>query len=251
MARLRVVALLLMMLAGAAARADVKVTVGDVADRRMRGQMTGGLDVELRLSGPELLDCRGYRVHVNSASDDTGAAVPQKPSASARGFLALRKATNPLGSPLPGDEYAIRLYFKNPARSAMKLKELSGEVVLFNPAKDPASVVTKRVSEVVGKPLDDDALKGAGIAITFVAAEEKVVSYAFSDPQAKIGVIDFQDKTGKRRDPARTVSGREDDRYTVKVFFAAPIDDPVAKIHIVTDAAQLRVPFHLQDVPLP
>ena len=61
-------ALFLAIAFAATLHAEVKVTPGDISDKRTTGKFFSGLDVELKVSGPELADCKGMRVVVKATA---------------------------------------------------------------------------------------------------------------------------------------------------------------------------------------
>ena len=62
----------LLLSAAACLHAEVKVTVGEIIDHRTTGKSFDSLEVQLKITGPELAECKGVRVAIKDAVDDTG-----------------------------------------------------------------------------------------------------------------------------------------------------------------------------------
>ena len=254
-----------------AAFAEVKVAVGDINDKRTTGKFFAGLEIELKLSGPELAEAKGIRTTVKSATDDTGKALPEPGNrfGSKGGFEELQKAFGGgFSNEKKADEFQVKLEFGNPPRTAKAIKELSGTIELLIPAKDPAAVISASVAKDAGKPLDNAALRAAGVEFTLRkpgAAEKKPSGFSFGgslgendlgyeikDPKNKIASVEFFDASGKKLESNGRMSSGSNESKTVSITFnAKPPADAVAKIYVVTEKSVITVPLALKDVPLP
>ncbi|MEQ1852679.1 MAG: hypothetical protein ABMA01_13945, partial [Chthoniobacteraceae bacterium] len=104
--------------------AEVKLTVGDISDRRTTGKFFAGLEIELKLSGPELAEAKGIRTLIKGATDDAGNALPKKEDRfGSDGFEELQKAFGGgFGREKKADEFQVKLEFGNPPRAAKSIK---------------------------------------------------------------------------------------------------------------------------------
>jgi hypothetical protein len=143
------------------------VSAGDVTDRRRNDNMFSSLEVELKLTGEGSAGARGARARVEKAVDDTG-----------RNLLK-EKSDEPEFATSSGEGApALKIELRNPARRAAKVRELTGQVEVFLPDRDPsAQARVPRFLSQMDRPIAAPALKAAGAAVTIVSrktyAEEK------------------------------------------------------------------------------
>ena len=250
--------------------AEVKVTVGDINDKRTTGKFFAGLEIELKLSGPELADAKGIRTTVKSAADDTGKALAKAENRfGSDGFDELQKSFGGGFGDKKEDEFQVKLEFANPPRGAKTIKLLEGSIELLVPAKDPAAVVTASVAKDAGKPLENAALKAAGVQFTLLkpgkndkkadgafgfggGPGENDLGYEIKDPNKKVASVEFFDAAGKKLESnGRMSSGFNDSKSVTVSFNAKPPADAVAKIYVVTAKSVVTVPIALKDIALP
>jgi hypothetical protein len=141
---------------------DVKVI--EINDRRM----SPFPDLKVSFSVPALQASAvfGERILVRAATDDTGRSlVPEGDSASA---FVLGSGRRPEGEkPTPA---VFRVSLASPSRSAKALRELSGDVELYVPGRDPAAVATvPNILPASGSPLADPTLRAYGIEIRVIS----------------------------------------------------------------------------------
>jgi hypothetical protein len=139
--------------------AKLAVSAGDVTDRRRNDNLFSGLEIELRLTGEGSAGARGARATVEKAVDDTGRS------------LLKEKSEPPEFAKSSGDETpALKLELRNPARRATRVRELTGQVELFVPERDPAAQArVPRFASQLDKPIAAPALKAAGAQVTVVS----------------------------------------------------------------------------------
>lgn len=245
----------LLLAACACAHGEVKVSIGEISDRRTTGKFFKGLELTLKLSGPELAEAKGMRATIKDAADDTGKALqPNERAGDNSAFQPLKK---PFGSGFGGDkakadEFELKLEFENPARAAKTLKAINGAVELLMPARDPQSVITAHPVKDAGKALANPALQAAGVEITFTAPKGNEFGYSLKDAGNKIAAVEFCSPDGK---PLET-QGRMTSRFNkgpqqVSVTLESAPADAIAKIYLLTDKSVLNVPIALNSVPLP
>jgi hypothetical protein len=251
--------------------AEVNVALGDISDKRTTGQFFAGLEINLKLSGPELAEAKGIRTTVKDATDDTGKALKKTENRfGGDGFEELQKAFG-MGfnrGEKKADEFQVKLDFENPTRAAKTIKTLNGTIELLVPAKDPAAVIIAGVAKDGGKPLENATLKAAGVEFTLrqPGKEEKKDSgfgfggslgandlgYVIKDPKGKVASVEFFDAAGKKLESNGRMSSGFNDSKTVTVSFnAKPPADAVAKIYVVTEKSVVTVPIALKDIALP
>ena len=149
------IALALIALPGRAAGQDLRVTAGTIEDRRTTGKFFGGLEIELKLTGDDLADAKAARVLLKKAVDESG-----------RDLLPEKKDDEDFQKSSGSSGPNLKVNLKNPARGAGAIKEVSGDVELYAPSRDPAAtVVVERLISRMDKPVTSPALKAQNIAV--------------------------------------------------------------------------------------
>lgn len=156
----RLVAIPLMAVSFAALAAPpLTVSAGDITDRRRNDNFFGGLEIELKIDGDGAADVRGARALVKKAEDETGRNL-LKEGAKTPDFETSMSDTSP----------SLKLELRNPARKAKTVREVSGQVELFLPGRDPASVArVDGFASKTDKPAASAALKAAKAEVTVVS----------------------------------------------------------------------------------
>jgi hypothetical protein len=244
-------ALLIALALATTTHAEVKVVPGDISDKRTTGKFFAGLDVEFKVSGPELVDCKGMRLILKEAKDDTGKAIPEQKNGFRDGaFEPLQKAFGGFDDGKK-NEFQAKLELENPARSA-KSFSIDATLDLLVPGKDPAAVVTVDVVKDAGKQLAAPVLQAGGVAITFKAANGSEMAYTIADPKKKVAVVEFCSADGKPLETGSTVSSGFNGKKDVTVTLRdKPPAGTVAKIYVLTEKSVVSVPLKLTGVALP
>ncbi len=179
--RIRMMLLFALFVAAAPAYAyDVKVTVAEVKDTRSTGDFFNNLEIKLKLLGDDAPAVRGIRTTITSAVDDTGRNLLLEDENKGR-FEAVGDGGK--------GRAEVELKFRNPARKASVVKKIAGELELFMPDKDPAAtVIIKGFMKSPGKPIDNAALKKAGITVTVLTKKEYEVLKQEKERKAKADV---------------------------------------------------------------
>jgi hypothetical protein len=262
------------------APAGITVGVGDITDRRRNDNVFSGLEVELKLAGESADGVRGARAVVQKATDDTGRSL-LKDSEKTPDF---EKAS---GDAPP----TLKLDLRNPARRATKIKEISGQVELFLPARDSGSTAkVDRFQAGMDKPISAGPLKAAGAEVTVVSrktydAEKKkdderkkkeaesagiagamvsVFSGLFEGLWGDIGENDVLikvDDKGKKVfgvDVYDAAGKKIDDSGSMTIgsfrilkFTEKLPADASLRIYLMTPKSMVTAPFNLKDVALP
>ena len=258
----------------------IGVTPGDVTDRRRNDNSFAGLEIELKLTGEAAGGARGARAVVQKAVDDTGRNLVKE-----GGRPAEFEKSSGEGSP------ALKLELRNPARRAKSVREISGQVEVFLPDRDPAAVASAdRFLSRMDRPIAASALKAAQTEATVVSrktydAEKKkdderkkkesesagiagAMVSAFSGLfEGLFGDIGENDLLIRVNDPGKKVFGVEvfdaggkriDDAGSMKVgdfwilkFTEKLPADASLRIYLMTEKALVTAPFSLKDVALP
>jgi len=145
--------------------ADIRVQVGDVKDSRTTGKFFAECEIELKLMGDDLEGVKGLRCNVTKAEDDTGRNLLKDKKDRESGFSDVND-----NSP---NQAEVKIELKNPSRKAATVKELSGEIDLYRPGKDPASVIT--VTNIVGRSkivLSHPSLTAAQIQMSLLTKKQ-------------------------------------------------------------------------------
>jgi hypothetical protein len=156
----RLVAVPLMAVSFAALAAPpLTVSAGDITDRRRNDNFFGGLEIELKIGGDGAADVRGARALVKKAEDETG-----------RNLLKEGGKTPDFETSMSDTAPTLKLELRNPARRAKTVREVSGQVELFLPGRDPASVArVDGFASKTDKPAASPALKAAKAEVTVVS----------------------------------------------------------------------------------
>jgi hypothetical protein len=163
--------------AGPAKATPANAKLVTVQDRRTDGSFPR-CTLGIELPDVPAVDAKAARVVVTKAVDDLGTNLVPQDAAEARLEPTQRGQFGaPEGKPSPPTIVFAEL--KNPPRKAKVLKEVSGEIELFIPSRDPNGEATlPKFLSLAGKTAVHPALKANGVEIQFlsgaqVAAERK------------------------------------------------------------------------------
>jgi hypothetical protein len=277
----RLLALPLMAVAlTALAAPPLTVSAGDITDRRRNDNFFGGLEIELKIGGDGAADVRGARAVVKKAEDETGRNL-LKEGAKAPEFESSMGAGTP----------SLKLELRNPARKAKTVREVSGQVELFLPGRDPASVAkVDGFQSKMDRPAASPALKAAKAEVTVVSrktyeAEKKkdaerrkkeaegsglggAMVEAFSALfEGFMGAVEENDVLVKVDDPGKKVFDVEvvDSKgakldgggsmtigsFRILKFSEKVPADAGLKVYVLTPKSLVTTPFQLKNVALP
>jgi hypothetical protein len=266
--------------ASPAGKGGLAVAAGDVTDRRRNDNLFASLEIELRLTGEAADGARGARVAVEKAVDDTG-----------RNLVKERSDAEEFAKSSGDGPPALKVELRNPARRATKVSELSGQVEIFAPERDPsAQARVSKLASQMDRPIIASALQAAGAQVMVVSrktyesekkkdterrkkeAEGAGIAGAMAQAFAGLfeglfGDIGENDVLLKVDDPGKRV-------FAIDVLDAkgSPIDgmgamkvssfwilkfpeklppDAGLRIYVLTPKALVTERFALKDVPLP
>jgi hypothetical protein len=264
----------------ALAAPPLTVSAGDITDRRRNDNFFGGLEIELKIGGDGAADVRGARALVRKAEDETG-----------RNLLKEGAKTPTFETSMSDTAPSLKLELRNPARKAKKVREVSGQVELFLPGRDPGAVArVDRFQSRLDKPAGLPALKAAKAEVTVVSrktyeAEKKkdaerrrkeaegagiggAMVEAFSGLfEGFMGSVEENDVLVKVDDPGKKVfdvdvidsKGAKIDgmgSMTVGTFRILKFPEKLPadaglRVYLLTPKSVVTTPFQLKDVALP
>lgn len=267
---------------------DLRVSVGDLEDRRSTGEHFNRLEVKLKLTGDDLSKSEAVKVDVSKAVDDTGRDLLKTDDSFFREEFKPIESSNP-------NRFEISLDLKNPARKASILAELSGTLSVLMPEADPAAIVTlEDYPTLSAKPITNAALKNAGIEMRLFnkgdnaklkaesralrAADRKAkgsglsgwlkeavgdafadaltgnlgsdddISFLIQDPQKRIVKIEFADRDGKEIRRNSSWRSAKSQGYT---FRDGLPPDAKIRIYLSTEKSLVKLPFQFKSIELP
>jgi len=246
-------------------------SVSEVKDSRTTGRFFAGLDVEVSLVGDDsqIAEAISKKIKLTKAVDDTGKNLLE--DSNDNKFEEISRFGN------QGNKLTLKL--KNPARKAVVVKEIDGEIEYFNPKLDPsASVLIPNALTTNGSPIEHAALKKLGISVSVFTPEqhdkqrekemkaqlgdafENAMASAFGgsdsnslifkikDPQNKLVSISILDSSDTEiRSNGSMTSSESKTLY----FESAPPADAKLMLSLLTDKAVVSVPLKLTDIALP
>jgi hypothetical protein len=251
-------------------------TLKTVQDRRSSGSFARcTLGIEL----PDIpaVEAKASRVVVMKAVDDLGTNLLVDDAANARLEPTQR---GQFGKPKEGPAPPTIIFaeMKTPPRKAKVLKEVSGEIELYIPSRDPnGEAAIPKILSMAGKPLAYSALKANGVEITVlsqdqIAAERKKAGDAERAKAKKEGIndeetvrsmveyaVDSFPKGGEGqivlrvKDPKKAIQDFKmvDGEGNPQFNGDKPKPDWTMKVLMQSDTSLVRHTFVFRDVPLP
>lgn len=226
---------------GAVLREGITFSAGEIKDNRTTGEFFGGMSVELVMKGDVLSHSRGVRhFEVLSAQDDKGNDL-RKEQQDQSGF-SYNYSRGDSGNE---GEMKQQLDLKNPARAAAVIKELSGNIELYVPEKDPKSkVLVKGFLKQTGKSIFSDALKKAKVDVAVLNKEQ------FEAMKKKKEETDAAGGTPPGKDPvslllsafAESFSGYTSVQDNTLVFLVKDPGNRLVDLEVLDDAGK-TIPY--------
>ena len=169
-------------------------TITALQDRRSNGSFAR-FTLGMELPDIPAVDAKAARVVVTKAVDDLGTDLVPEGAAEVRLEPTQRgQFGKPDGKPSPPT--IVFAEMRNPPRKAKVLKEVSGEIELFMPSRDPNGEASlPRFLALAGAPVVHPALKANGVEITILskaqlAGERKKVEDAVRAKAKKSPYLD-------------------------------------------------------------
>lgn len=264
----------------------VNVIVGDVTDTRTTGMFNAECKLELKFTGDAAADAWSVRaVHLKQATDDLGRdLVPkQDPDSMSPGMAQP-------GFGQRSGVLSAELVLRNPSRQSAVIKLIEGEVELFSPSEaNGGRLVIKDILKHPAEPVENGTLKRYGVELTYLTKESyaakksqlqaqqagsagqslgqgigEMFSGMFSgmmssissnsvmlyvkDPGKYVIDVEFQDANGKalKRRSSWSSNGMRSQEFADR-----PAADTQLLVYLATPDAVQRVPFKIENVPLP
>jgi hypothetical protein len=231
-----------------------KLEVVQVNDRRSSGHFASAM-VHVTLPGVNAKDVAAKKIVATKAVDDTGKDLLEgamqdtkmSPTANAMGLgmkMGEKDDDGPPGLPLT-------LTLGAPARGASAIRELTGEIELYMPSKDPnSSVKVEKFLGQLGKALKSPALAANGVEITLVklTPEEGELVVKVKDPGKRVQDFWYVNPAGE---PQRVMASEREGATVLSSWSGKPQADWALKIDLKSPKALVRHTFTLADVALP
>ncbi|MFQ5733741.1 MAG: hypothetical protein ACE5KM_17525 [Planctomycetaceae bacterium] len=257
-------AILLTLSSAGALRAQdgIKVTAVQVNDNRVkllvedpnRYKPTSSLAIRLRFKGAEMAKAtRIGKLKIDAATDDLKASLKRDRSFVGSRLSRIYRSSSYVSkkNPTPKDQYDYTIYVKAPARAATKLAALKGQVTFSISDTASVSIPVAKLKGMVGKQIEDDVLKTAGLKVTLESFSGKAARVKFTgEKRERFLELNFNDGQGKRLSYGYAYSGFRTGSGSVSSFKALP-EGTVLKLVIETKRKDVTVKFDLKDIPLP
>ena len=143
------------------------VSATNLTDERRSGFtfIPSSLDVDLKIATDAVAQARSVRVAVASATDATG-----------KSLLTAKLHENKWDDIKATDNRqttSASIALDSPARAAATLREITGNIELYDPTRDLQSVITiADIPSHAGRTLDDATLKSLGLEIAFLNKDQ-------------------------------------------------------------------------------
>ena len=258
---------------------DIRVKVGDIRDTRGDQPFFSKLEVEVNVYGEEVADAKGIHCSVTNAIDDTGRNLLKEQDPD-RSTFAVSGGSG--SGPEMQRTRGVVLQLRNPSRNATVIRVLAGEIEIYKPSMDSDStiVATNLLAAESEISVSNSTLMANGIEISMLteeqwergkkAAEEKgsefdsamakqlaklshlrhknAVIFQIKDPQSRLMGIELVDESGN---PIRQETWTRTGNFRVLTFANAIQKSAGVQIRVATPKSTLRIPFALNDLPLP
>lgn len=265
-----------------------KVSVVSLGDVR-GSDSSSRLEIELELPDFPAAEVAAARLHVRKAVDDTGRdLVPEDDRKAPLEPVRQGRSTGPDEKAAPA---VLELRLRSPARKAKALAEVSGDVELYLPQRDPNAVATiPNISAWAGKRLESTALSASRVSIAMLTEEQleaekkrqaeerkeearkhgalgemlesmaSAFAQAFFTPEAGDVVLKIDDPDGRVVQMALLDASGEDQTTgrshqqgltVLSSTHRGPKPDWSLEVRLRTPKSEERRSFMLKDVPLP
>ena len=256
------------------AKVDAKVTLKKLIEKRElvleKSPFSGwenGVEVTLHVDGASVKGARQVgMIQIKQAIDDVGTDLNKKTAdAPMRDLDRFEEVRAPQSfgfderTPKPTG-FDLDLKLPTPtARSAKSLKMLSGQfqVIIGGEKKE---IEVKSIKTHIGKPLDDPALKAAGITFTITdpakaemsgGEKGKDLPVTIAGDLAALGEVTIADASGEKLNNGsmwNDMGGKRSISYSLNKVLPA---DAVLKIEVFPGQKKVTVPFEIKEVKLP
>ena len=260
-------------------RADEPTVVADGAtDFRKAGDAAGlnSLGITLKITADEVARARSVMATVTSAVDERGQSLMDIDSS----LMIWRD----LGRSADKGTVSGYLDLKSPARADKKVREITGRVEFYDPARDPRSIVTiADIGAHIGQTLTDPTLKAAGLEFIYLdkahlgltkkratkpatagpskvdkdieqflvaALNEDKTTLALISKNSTGRLVDIEIETAQGQLLKNRLASITPELLTYQYREEIPKGARL-KIYVATPQSVTKIPFKLSDVPLP
>ena len=228
------------------------VDVGPAAEKSMFA--SAGLKLTLELSGPPIETATGVgALKLDQAVDDQGNSLLAEHGSLQQSHLAKFQKIDRdrmwfFAKEKPKDRIKVELELKPAARSAAKLKSVTGSIRVGTSTE----IFFTDLSAKTGKPLEDKALADAKVSITLTKVTDAGISYSMTDPNGYVADVGLVDAAGKDASRGRwSMSMGALSTYNIDAKPGAIAAGARLVVSLMTPARVVTVPIDLKDVPLP
>lgn len=255
--------------AGAAEPVSVKVTqVKETRTKTLEGEspmsVFDGLSVTLLVKGDAVRNALKYgMLKLADAKFDSGDALKRKQSFG--GDSDFESIQSPMQFGPNGEEkkekdkaeFPLTLEFKVSPRKATKIAALKGEFQVLAGGTEKI-IEVRKPADMLGKAIDDPALKDAKLDITIVKPKkggmfggDDGITLSFKGNADSIKDVEWLDGENESRSMG-SMTTREGETVTTNYMLnGKPADVAVLKIHVMVGQKKVTVPFDLKDIELP
>ena len=228
-----------------------------------------GLRLVVRLDGPEVAGATQYgKLKIAQATDDAGTNLLPKAEGfgaeDAEGFVKFRSAMmmGIFSSDRDDPQLFVELRLDPAARKAGRIKLIKGQMQVIA-GGESKTVEVKNPGAMLGKMIDDAALKQGGVQIQVLdpkKADQGMMMMAGDGPQVVVQIkgnlsvldsIKVVDGQGKDLGQGEGSSSSKDVETRSITLSQAPDAQTTLKITLHVGQKTVNVPFELKDVPLP
>lgn len=235
----------------------IQVTAYQVSETRVKRLVNepgykpvSTLSVWLRFKGGELAKAtRAGRLKVEAAIDDRktdlkrGRVVGSRLNRIHRPTYTSRK--------VPRDQYDYSVFLKAAARGATRIPTLKGQLSFSISETAGVAIPVAKLKGMIGKEIEDDVLKKAGLKVTLEKFTGTSVRVKFAgENRDRFLTLKFEDGQGKQLARGYAYNRSDDGRGTVSTLKDLP-DGAVLKLVIETKRKDIDVKFDLKNIPLP
>jgi hypothetical protein len=238
---------------------EVKVT-GVTEVRSTLAEAPSGLSLQFQLSGEWIARGKNPRIKITKAVDDSGRELKERKVRRPAGFNSTRAYGT--GAPANPLQAQAEVTIETPARTATRLREITGTVELYSETADPEAKLTiGGWAALLDHPLESPALDKAGISVTLKRtsglnlfgngqAKNKALTVTVKGKEDGLIAI-YLRKSGKDQQPNGTSTSTTGKEVIREYTFDPAPEDADLMLLVASDKAVLRTNFTLKDIDLP
>lgn len=257
---------------------DVNLMVEELTDNRTTGKHFAGLNIKVKALGDGVQNARSIKLNITEAIGETGENLISEKTKDSK-FVKL------------DDNYPeLRIELKNPKRKSNVITKISGDLLIYEPQKDPNSMATIKNFLIANKKaFKNEALKKSNVNISLLTKQEyeewkkkeedeinqkalaeglvgemvdaiSSLFNGFMSLEENSIILLVNDPEAKiieiefhdaRDEKINNRGSVFSDKYRIYHFSKKLPDDAQLKVYLSTPKAVSIVPFSINDVPLP